>query len=277
MTIAARPASSQSPTEGTIRLIPAMSDVPGDAGPFTVFIVGEDLEHSGSICYDDDRDGTPERCVPSDGVAAFEVKVDYDPQILATGVVQSGPELSRSGRSFQCLPPDEEPGSITFGCLSPGGDVTGVAGTLTLASFEFIPRAGGVSPLALEAELAGPLGDSVSVSVGGGAARVTGLVPAPTPEATAPPAANGSATPIAATATGPGVLTGTPPAETVPPTTPHTPAPTNVAVGQTKNPDGGSLGSAALWSIIIGGTIGAGGLLVLGVLVLRQRQQRSHA
>ncbi|MGH7488121.1 MAG: hypothetical protein ACREMY_21365, partial [bacterium] len=173
-----------------------MSDVPGEAGPFTVYIVGEDLNHAGSICYDDNRDGAPDRCVTSDGVAAFQVKVDYDPKILAAGAVHSGPELTRSGRSFQCLPPDAKPGSITFGCLSQGDATVGVAGTLTLASLEFIPRGNGLSPLALDAELAGPLGDTVTVSVGGGAARVSGVVvAAPTVDAGISPAPGESSTP----------------------------------------------------------------------------------
>jgi hypothetical protein len=258
-----------------------MSDVPGDAGPFTVYIVGQDLHHTGSICYDDNRDGTPERCVPSDGIAAFQVKVDYDPKILAVGIVQSGPELSRSGRSFQCLPADAKPGSIAFGCLSQGDTAAGVTGTLTLASLEFIPRADGLSPLALDAELAGPLGDSVTVSVGGGAARVSGIVTAPpTAETGASPAPGASSTPPEMGPTlppGASPETATTTTTTTTPAPAHTAQPTSTSIDTSDGSGGGSsFGSATLWSIIIGGTIGAGGLLTLGAMVWRQRQHRSH-
>jgi hypothetical protein len=291
-TFAVRPSRAQSPTEGTIRLVPAMSDVPGERGPFTVYVVAQDLQHNGSICYDDNRDGTPDRCTPSDGVAAFQFNVQYNPGVLAVGQIQSGPDLGRSGRTFQCLPPNKAPGSVTFGCLSLGSAPPGVGGTLTLASVELIPQGDGLSPLALNADLAGPLGDSVSVAVSGGAARVSGVVTAPTvapPDGSTTPsdgATTGATSPVsrppaaAATATARAVLTqttGTAATSATPASLTPRPATTPRTITPGNPSDSGGFGGATLWSVVVGGSIGAGGLLMLGAMVWRQRQHRSQA
>lgn len=207
MPFASRPlssASAQAASEGDVRLSPAMSTVPADGGPFTVYVVLEDLQHAGNISYDDNRDGTPDRSIPSEGLGAFQFTIEYDPAIVEFQDVDRGPSLSGTGRSFQCLPAARDTGTITFGCLSPGPSPAGQQGTMTLASVQFSPRSNGLSPLVLTAEIAGPLGDSVTVDVGGGAARVSGAETA------------GKPTAAAATST-PGA-----PAKTVPPSATHT-------------------------------------------------------
>lgn len=180
MPLAVRPVSSaraQAAIEGDVRLSPAMSTVPVGGGPFTVYVVLEGLQHAGNVNYDDDRDGTPDRSVPSEGLGAFQFTIEYDPAIVEFQDVERGPSLGQTGRSFQCLPAARDTGTITFGCLSPGGSPPGAQGTLTLGSVQFTPRSNGLSPLVLSAEIAGPLGDSAEVNVGGGAVRISGESP----------------------------------------------------------------------------------------------------
>jgi hypothetical protein len=267
------------PTEGRIRLTPAMSDVPGTAGPFTVYVVAEDLQHDGSITYDDNRDTTPDRSVPSEGLGAFQITVTYDPAVLAVDSVVPGPEMGRTGRSFQCLGPVRQPGSVSFGCLSAGDAPAGTQGTLTLASITLVPQEPGISQLSLDAVLAGPLGDSIDVAVNGGAARVTGTVPA----TTAPPEPSGIPNNAPSSTLTPGSQstreTAAPQTPTLAtaarPTTPRGGSPTSQ--GHPTPPDspgGRSFGGAALWSVVIAGSVGASGLLGLAAMVWRQRQHR---
>jgi hypothetical protein len=266
------------PLEGTVRLVPAMSDVPGNAGPFTVYIVAEDLQHDGAITYDDNRDQTPDRSVPSVGLAAYQVTIEYDPAVLAVGRVEPGPDLGRTGRSFQCLPPIRQPGSFSFGCISPGDAPAGAQGTLTLASIELVPQGPGLSPVSLDAVLAGPLGDSFTAAVSGGAARVTGTV-APTPTGALPassvtPAATPAQSETASARTGTQI-----PAQTMAkPATPAksvTPGSTSGSIPTSPGSSGGdSFRGAVLWSVVIAGGVGASGLLVMAALVWRQRQHR---
>jgi hypothetical protein len=272
------------PLEGTVRLSPAMSDVPGTAGPFTVYVVAEDLQHDGAITYDDNRDSTPDRSVASVGLAAYQITIEYDPAVLAVGGVEPGPDLGRTGRSFQCLPPDRQPGSFSFGCISSGDAPPGTQGTLTLASIELVPQGPGLSPVSLDAVLVGPLGDSFTVAVSGGAARVTGTVP-PTPTSALPVS---SVTPAALT---PAAPTHTAPNETVSARTatqtpaqtlakPVTPGGVGASPTSRSNPTapdssgGNSFGGAAFWSVVIAGGVGASGLLAMAALVWRQQQHR---
>jgi hypothetical protein len=119
--------------------------------------------------------------------------------------VERGPNLSLTGRSFQCLPAARDAGTVTFGCLSPGSSPAGPQDTLTLASVQFSPRSNGLSPLVLSAEIAGPLGDSATIDVGGGAARVSGAGTAGKPAT-----AIATRTPVAPATTGAPLATNTP-------------------------------------------------------------------
>lgn len=159
--------------EGTVRLTPAISSIPEDSGSFTVFLVLEDLQHFGSLSYDGDRDTVPDRFVESAGLAAFEITIEYDPELLSFVDVQEGPDLGRTGRLFSCLPPARDLTTLVFGCVSPGPEPAGPQGTLTLATVTFEPLAAGSSALVVSAQLSGPLGsDTVPVDVRGGVARI---------------------------------------------------------------------------------------------------------
>ena len=217
MTIAAEPTNAQS-ADGTVRLLPPISAVDVNDGSFSIFIVLEDLEHNGVVSYDDNRDTIPDRDVESIGMAAFEFTLGFDETIVAVEGVEVGPALAESGRAFQCLPPRREPGSFRFGCLSSGESPPGVQGSVTLASLTLRPLSNGSSALLLEPQLAGPLGDPISIDVADGLVRVTG-----NPDAVATPTQPLAATPTAA-----------PPASAQPTATPQdSPQPTAPTGGAT--------------------------------------------
>ena len=288
MTIAAQPTNAQS-ADGTVRLLPPISTVDVKDGSFTIFIVLEDLEHNGVISYDDNRDTTPDRYVDSIGMAAFEFTLGFDETIVAIEGVEVGPALAESGRGFQCLPPRQEPGSFRFGCISSGGSPPGVQGSVTLASLTLRPLNNGSSALLLEPQLAGPLGDPISIDFAGGLVRVTG-----SPDPVATPTAASAATPTAAprasaqptSPTGGATVTvtrqtptlATPPTAT---TTAVSPQPTDVdddtpepnANGNTDG-DGRSAGTITLWILA-----GLGGLMTIGLaaVLLRRRNHRGGA
>ena len=285
MTIAAQPINAQS-TDGTVRLLPPISTVDVNDGSFGVFIVLEDLEHNGVISYDDDRDTTPDRFVESIGMAAFEFTLDFDETVVAVEDIEVGPALGESGRAFQCLPPRYEPGSIRFGCLSSGASTSGVQGSFTLASLTLRPLGNGSSPLLLEPQLAGPLGDPIAIDVADGLVRVTGNqdpVSTPTPELVATPVA--SAQPTAPTGGATVTVTVQSPTLATPPTATTaavSPQPTDVdnetpvpndANGNT-NGGGRSAGTITLWIVA-----GLGGLIAIGLVatLLRRRNHRGGA
>jgi hypothetical protein len=289
--------TAQAP-EGRVRMVPAISSIAGEEGPFTVFIVLEDLEHYGALQYDDDRDTVPDREVESIGLGAFEFTIEYDPAVLAVEEVEPGPGLDLAGRRFQCLSPAEEPDSVRFGCISSGSEPPGPQGTVTLASVTLRPVGAGSSLLLLEAELAGPLADDVPVEVIGGAVRVTGR-PVATATPTAP-AGVSAATPPAGAATvapaGPTALerdeTAEAPTATVAPADTATPAatedgeePTEVTVpGQDlegedsrSEGDGRSGTSVALWTVVALASVAAAGALGLTAFRWQRRRRRPGA
>ncbi len=289
MTIATQPASAQS-ADGTIRLLPPISSVDVDDGSFGIFIVLEDLEHNGIISYDDNRDTTPDRSVASIGMAAFEFTLEFDETIVAIEGVEVGPALEASGRAFQCLPPRQEPGSFRFGCLSSGESPPGIQGSITLASLTLRPLNNGSSPLLLEPQLAGPLGDPISIDVADGLVRVTGNpepIATPTPALAATPTAapRASAQPTSPTSD---AATATPLTTTVTatasPSAASTAIPTQPTVVDVDTPepnangnaggDGRSAGTITLWILA-----GLGGLMAIGLAatLLRRRNHRGGA
>lgn len=272
-------------SEGLVRLSPAMSTVPAGGGPFTVYVILENLSHYGRITYDDDRDTTPDREVQSDGLAAFQFTIDYDPSVVEIQSIEPGPALGSSGRQFTCLPLDREPGAVTFGCLSPGSSPAGAQGTMTLGVVQVVPRSSGLSPLVLSAEVAGPLGDSAEVESSGGAARVNGSVP----QATATGQPGGSTTEPPGTTPGPDntaiptrpVASGTTPSQTATttaaPTARSTLAPTNTPDNTTgpgnKPPTSDGSGRGA-WVWIIAAAAGAVALSGGGLLAVMWQRSR---
>ncbi len=289
MTNAVQPINAQS-TDGTVRLLPPISTVDVNDGSFGIFIVLEDLAHSGVISYDDDRDTTPDRYVESIGMAAFEFTLGFDETIIAVENIEVGPALEESSRAFQCLPPRQEPGSIRFGCLSSGESTSGVQGSVTLASITLRPLSNGSSPLLLEPQLAGPLGDPISIDIADGLVRVTGNpdpVATPTPPLVATPTAapQASAQPTAPTGGATVTVTVQTPALATPPaatTTAVSQQPTDVdnetpepnnANGNTDG-DGRSAGTITLWIVA-----GLGGLMAIGLVtsLLRRRNHQGGA
>jgi hypothetical protein len=284
-----------------VHIVPGISSVAADQGPFTVFIELEDLSHHGTLAYDDDRDTVADRQVESTGLAAFEFTLAYDPAVLALARVAEGPGLGRTGRTFQCLPPADEPGSIAFGCLSFGSEPPGTQGTLTLASVTLRPVGPGTSPLLLEAVLAGPLGsDDVPVTVKGGLVRVTGRPAATTVptsadgEATAPTSDSGASpvgTPASAVSDGTATVLalladGRTPAGSTPAPADGEENPEELTAGgqdfEAENGSfarsgGSSLGRTLLWSTGVAGGVVAAGAIGLAVVFWRRRRHPGGA
>ncbi len=288
MTIAAQPTNAQS-ADGTVRLLPPISTVDVNDGSFGIFIVLEDLVHNGVISYDDNRDTTPDRDVESIGMAAFEFTLQFDETIVAIEGVEVGPALEESGRSFQCLPPRREPGSFRFGCLSSGASPPGVQGSVTLASLTLRPLNNGSSPLLLEPQLAGPLGDPISIDIADGLVRVTGnpdpsATPTPALAATHTPAPQPSAQPTSPTSGATVTVTAQTPTVAAPPTATTTAVSPQSTVVDDDTPepnangntdgDGRSAGTVTLW--ILGAV---GGLMAIGLAatLLRRRNHRGGA
>ena len=270
--------------EGTVRIMPPISRVPLQEGPFEVYVVLENLRHYGTILYDDDRDTVPDRSVESTGMAAFEFTLEFDQTVVAVEEVEPGPDLERTGRSFQCLPPREEPGKFSFGCISVGSEPPGPQDSLTLATVTLRPLGRGSSPLLLEAGLAGPLGDDAPVQAFGAVVRATGSL---APDGTLTPAQ--TVTPGGETA-GPTVTptspvfeggtpsaTGTSGAQQTPGTPTagdgRSPDDLNGGGGNTEAENGGWEPGAGFWLAVGLGAMTAVGALGLSAMLWRRRQR----
>ena len=163
--------------DGQVSILPAVSSADVTSGSFSVDVRLDGLHHEGTLGYDDDRDTVADREEASVGLGAFEFILTYDPNVLEVADIRPGTELSTTGRSFQCLAPLREAGKVRFGCISTGSAPPGAQGSMTLATVAMKPVAPGASALALEANLAGPLGSDVPVAVSSGEAFVTGASP----------------------------------------------------------------------------------------------------
>ena len=268
--------------EGTVRMMPPISSAPLQEGPFEVYVVLENLRHYGIILYDDDRDTVPERSVESTGLGAFEFTLEFDQSVVAVEAVERGPDLERTGRSFQCLPPREEPGKFSFGCLSVGSEPPGPQDSLTLATVTLRPLGRGSSPLLLEAGLAGPLGDDVPVQAFGAVVRATGsLAPARTAAPTPTPATTPGVQPPASP-TLPVLEGGTPSATAAPGTPTSTGTPTagggrdpddvNLRGGNSEAENGGWEPGAGFWSAVGLAALTAVGAVGLFAVLWRRRR-----
>ncbi len=174
----------------TVRLDPPSSRVDWSDGPFQVRIDVNDLDHHGEVPYDDNRDTVPDRTVPSDGLAALEFLLVFDPAVLRVEDVQAGDFIRSAGRAVYCFTREPAPGQFAVGCASTGS-APGPQGSGTLATVTLVPLADGSTFLGLLADLAGPLGDPIDVTVEGGVVEVFGGPEAtPTPEVTPTPDPN---------------------------------------------------------------------------------------
>ncbi len=172
--------------QATVRLTPVGSRVDWADGPFTISIEISGLDHHGVAEYDDDRDGTPDREEPSEGLGAFEVLLHFDPAVLEVTEAGEGDFFDSSGRSPQCLQRIPERGQYAVGCVSTGTGA-GPQGSGTLAILTLTPLANGMSFLVMEAQLGGPLADSIPVTSEGGVVEVFGAPQDATPEPDDPP------------------------------------------------------------------------------------------
>ena len=145
-------------------------------GTFTIDLELTGLEHHGEVLY-------PEGPVPSVGMAAFEVRLSFDPAIIDVIDITASDFISSSGRNAQCFQQSREPGLHAVACVSVGKR-PGVPGSGTLATVTLRPISNGSAELGLEASLSGPLGDPIATTSIGGVIEVVGApvdVPTPTP------------------------------------------------------------------------------------------------
>jgi hypothetical protein len=140
-------------------------------GTFDIVVILSNLEHHGSVSYDTDRDGQPDRVEPSNGLGAYELKLRFNPDVVKVTHMEAGEFLRSGGRSATCLQNNATYGVFALGCVSTGGS-TGPQGDGNLAVITLEPVANGTTYLQLEAGLAGPLGDTIDVTSDSGIVEV---------------------------------------------------------------------------------------------------------
>jgi len=190
----------------TVRVVPASTSVNYDDGPFTVRVELSGLDHHGRVGYDDDRDTTPDRFEPSDGLGAFELTFTFNSAAIEVIDVEAGQFLENAGSNAECLEREPREGQYSVGCVT-FGSRAGPQGSGRLAEVTFRPLANGTTNLSLDAQLSGPLADPVAATVLGGVVRVAGAprdAPSPTPTSSSPNATPGPGGP----SSGPGVIGG---------------------------------------------------------------------
>jgi hypothetical protein len=227
--------------------------------------------------------------VPSNGLGAFELNVTFNPAVLTVEDAVVGDDIESSGgtRNFQCQERRADASHYSFGCFSTGtGD--GPQGSFDLATITLALVGGGPGNLALEASLAGPLGDDAAVDVQGGSSiTVTGAPARPTdgpggsptsegPDGTAEDDPDGDGTPgTNPTVSGTGIASGTSETPDGTPAADKTPGPDDDGGGDSDNggDSGGgndaSIASVMLWTLV--GLGGVGAASALGFFALRWR------
>jgi hypothetical protein len=159
--------------EPRVYLSPSMTSVDYDEGLVSIFVPITDLDHHGRITYDDDRDTVPDRELPSVGMGAFELLLEFDPDVVRVDGADAGPFIENSGRAAQCFDREPRRGEYALACVTVG-DLDGAQGSGTLATITLRPVANGTSFLRLTAQASGPLGDAIPLQVDGGALTVRG-------------------------------------------------------------------------------------------------------
>ena len=281
------PASAQQ--TALVNVQPVSLTIDYSDGAFNVRVELSNLNHHGLIAYDTNRDGITDREEPSDGLGAYELSLYFDANVVRVARMEAGEFLRSGGRSTQCLQRAPEPGQFVIGCVSTGG-AEGPQGSGNLAVLTLEPVANGMSFLGLEAELAGPLGDSIDAGADSGVVEVYNGPAVPPTSTPRPPTDGGTPRPTATQDPGPD---GTPGTSDDP--TPRPPAAATVvaaatatarAAGGTPDPDattpapsslggdgdgGGGL-DAGIWIIsAIGAVVTAGALLFASRLIIRAR------
>ena len=157
-----------------MKVVPASQTVDLSGGTFTLEIVAGQVDDP-------------------NGLAAFEFKLMYDPDIIRFVGVEAGPFLASTGRNAHCVSSRHSlAGSedIQFGCVTDAqGPPWGPNGSGLLATVTFAPRAAGTTSLNMTPQMAkviplhGDLPDeSIAVVAQGGSVTVVGAGPEPTSE-----------------------------------------------------------------------------------------------
>jgi hypothetical protein len=142
-------------------------------------------------------------------LAAFELKLAFDPVVLAYEGAEAGPFLGSTGRSVSCTGPDfftPQRDVFSFGCDSPGPEPTGPSGAGVLMTARFRPVDLGPSPLGLTGvKLTDIAGQVIPAAVQQGTIVIGRSAETPVPTATpvgvSPPPGGPTATPAGPTPT----------------------------------------------------------------------------
>jgi hypothetical protein len=161
----------------TIRITPATQTVPSDSTA-TIQLQAESI-------------------TDPDGLAAYEVALNFDPNVLTYATFTNADFLGSTGRSVVCLPPrfdrdgddQDDPGYVRVGCVSQGSQQppqAGPTGSGLLGTFTFDTECAATTDLEFDrADLADPLGNPFETTSIEGSVTVTGTPCAtPTPEVT---------------------------------------------------------------------------------------------
>jgi hypothetical protein len=126
-------------------------------------------------------------------LASWEVKLRYDPKILAFESFVEGPFLASTGRGVSCLDPfiADEGATVLFGCASSAMTPPGPDGSGTVATVTFAAKGAGTTPVEIiKTELALPEGsdccgpvtaEEAAVRVVASQSEKTGAAPPATP------------------------------------------------------------------------------------------------
>jgi hypothetical protein len=181
--IAAAAVSSNGGTVGAqtavMKVVPASQTVDIGAGNFTLEVLAEQVDDP-------------------NGLAAFEFKLSYDPEVIRFVGVKAGPFLGSTGRDAHCTASRHDSAGtedIQFGCGTIAqGPPWGPTGSGLLATVTFAPRAAGTTSLNLKAEMAKVIpayripDENIAVVGQGGSVTVVGSGPEPTPRPDEPTA-----------------------------------------------------------------------------------------
>ncbi len=136
-------------------------------------------------------------------LGAYDFTLGFHPSVLSLVDVDNGPFLGSTGRSVQCLPPQLEPDSIRFHCVTLGAQPPGPNGSGVLSTVTFQAVGTGTSFLDLGGVvLLTPSGARIDVEsvVDGSVSASIGPTPTPgftpTPTSTPPGGATNTPTPV---------------------------------------------------------------------------------
>jgi hypothetical protein len=256
-----------------MKIVPARQTVDIGDGNFTLEVLAEQVDDP-------------------NGLAAFEFKLSYDPEVIRFVEVKAGPFLGSTERDVHCIASRHDSAGtedIQFGCGTIAqGPPWGPTGSGLLATVTFAPRAAGTTSLNVAAQMTKVIpaysipDENIAVVGQGGSVTVVGSGPEPTPRPDEPIAIPivvvPSVTPPAVTPTGPSWLAPEP-GET-PMTRPidgsyMTGASTGSSGDEAQGTAGGSAGGspragegppekdAAWWPMLIGSLLAAAGVSLL--------------